>query len=193
VNNSWGSPAGLSVQTFDVYIDQDGVAGSGSQKLLAARNARVSADDAWDVALLVEGWQPGLYVPDGKGGAELVQDIAVKIVTDPGNSRVTVRVPKSAFGLDANPAAWRYVVTLCSQDGYGPNRIRDVLPKAEQWRCGGAPDDASHTRIMDLLWPADAAPDQKTILGTYTPTSDKDETTWTPENLCVIPMRGVEQ
>jgi len=191
LNNPWGSLTGLAVQTFDVYIDQDGVSGSGNQMLLPARNARVSADDAWDVALVVEGWQPGVYVPDGKGGVSFVEDVVVKIVADPGNRRVTVRVPKSALGDD--PASWRYVVALCSQDGYGPNRIRDVLPKAEQWRVGGAPENSTtHTRIMDLLWPADATPNQKTILGAYTPTNEKDPARWQPANFCVIPMRGVK-
>jgi len=191
LNNPWGSPTGLALQTFDVYIDRDGVSGSGNQMLLPARNARVRAEEAWDVAVTIEGWQPGVYVPDGKGGVTLVKDVAIKIVADPGNRRVTVRVPKSAVGDD--PARWRYVVLLCSQDGYGPNRIRDVLPKAEQWRVGGAPaGSTTHPRIMDLLWPAGATPDQKAILGTYTPTDEKDPARWQPENFCVIPMRGVK-
>jgi alpha-amylase/alpha-mannosidase (GH57 family) len=188
INNPWGSPNGLAVQTFDVYIDKDGKKGSGNTMLLSARNARVSEDDAWDLALVVEGWTPGVYAPDGKGGATFVKDVEVKIVADPGNRKVTVRVPKSVLG--DNPAAWRYVVTLSSQDGYGPNRIRDVLPKAEQWRVGGAPEGTTHTRIIDLLWPADAAPDQKAILGTYTSTTEKDPARWKPENFCVLPMRG---
>ncbi len=189
LNNPWGSPTGLALQTFDVYIDQDGVPGSGNTMLLPARNARVRAEDAWDVAVTIEGWQPGVYVPDGKGGVRFVEDAAIQIVADPGNRRVTVRVPKRVLGDD--PAGWRYAVVLCSQDGYGPNRIRDVLPRAEQWRVGGAPEGTTHTRIMDLLWPAGATPDQKAILGTYTPTNEKDPARWQPENFCVIPMMGV--
>ena len=38
VENVWGSPNGLSIQTFDIYIDQDG-AGSGARLMLPGRNA----------------------------------------------------------------------------------------------------------------------------------------------------------
>jgi hypothetical protein len=38
------------------------------------------------------------------------------IVADPGQQKVTIRVPKSILG--DNPEAWRYAVMVLSQEGY---------------------------------------------------------------------------
>ncbi|NIV29514.1 MAG: hypothetical protein GWN58_08380, partial [Anaerolineae bacterium] len=59
---TWGSPNGLSIQTFDIYIDQDGP-GSGARLMLPGRNAALSPEFGWDYAIWVEGWYPGIYVP----------------------------------------------------------------------------------------------------------------------------------
>ena len=137
----------MSVQTIDIYLDTDPK--SGAQMLLPMRNAAVSASDAWDYALLAEGWNPGLYKvgPDGK---PVQTTETLKIVTDPAAGTVTIRVPKTA--LPGDPTTWGYLAVVLSQDGYGPNRVRDVNPKAEQWRGGGGPDDTNHTRIFDVAW-----------------------------------------
>ena len=39
ITNGWNSPAGYSVQTFDVYIDKDPGKGTGERMLLPGRNA----------------------------------------------------------------------------------------------------------------------------------------------------------
>jgi len=60
-----------------------------------------------------------------------------------------------------------------SQEGYpssGVWRIRDVNPSAAQWRFGGAPADSStHTRIIDVAYPADFAASQEEALSGFTP------------------------
>ena len=61
-----------------------------------------------------------------------------------------------------------------SQEGYpsGVWRIRDVNVEAAQWRLGGAPDDANHTRIIDVAWPAEATPTQEEMLSAYQPSQE---------------------
>jgi hypothetical protein len=57
-----------------------------------------------------------------------------------------------------------------SQEGFpsaGVRRVRDVNPAAEQWKGGGAPDDANHTRIYDLLHPDEGVQEQ--LLSDYEP------------------------
>ena len=170
VENSWGSPNGLSVQTFDVYIDTDGD-GQGGVALLPGRNLAFQDGEAWDYAITIEGWESGVYVP-GDGGPERVATGSdLLIVPDPGQQRVTVRVPMAILG--GNPETWRYAAMVMSQEGYpsgGVMRVRDVNQNAEQWRVGGAPaGSTSHTRVIDLVW-AEAG-QQETWLSTFTPSS----------------------
>jgi len=167
VENVWGSPNGLSPHTIDIYLDTDHTAGSGSRRLLDARNAAVSAEDAWDWVLWAEGWAPGVFKV-GKDGKPEKADVPMKIVTDPAGGTVTIRVPKNA--LPGDPTTWGYLAVVLSQDGFGTNRVRDVQPKAEQWRVGGGPDDTNHTRIMDVAW--DGTPSQEEMLSAYRPSKE---------------------
>ncbi|MGD8793319.1 MAG: glucodextranase DOMON-like domain-containing protein [Anaerolineae bacterium] len=186
VDNAWNSPNGLSIQTFDVYIDQDGPS-SGARRLLPGRNAALGADYAWDYALWIEGWYPGIYVPGDKGPEQL--DAQWSILVDPGQRKVTVRVPKEVLGDD--PQNWSYTAVLLSQEGYpatGVWRVRDVQASAAQWRLGGAPADTNHTRIIDLAWPAGVEPDQATILGSYPPSQETNMDNLGADDFAQLPM-----
>ena len=153
VENSWGSPNGLSIQTYDIYIDTDGD-GEGGVALLPGRNLAMEAGSAWDYAITIEGWESGVFIP-GDGGPERIAAASdLQIVADPGQQKVTVRIPMSILGT--NPESWRYAAMVLSQEGYpsgGVMRVRDVNVNAEQWRIGGAPAGATnHTRVIDLVW-----------------------------------------
>lgn len=172
LQNPWGSPNGVAVQTFDIYIDKDGPA-NGARLLLPGRNAALSKDYAWDFAIWVEGWTPGVFVPTPEGPKQV--DAQLTIIADPGQSKVTIKVPKSVLG--DNPQDWAYAAAVLGQEGYpasGVWRVRDVEASAQQWRFGGAPADANHTRIMDLIWPQGATPTQEEMLSTYKAASSVD-------------------
>jgi alpha-amylase/alpha-mannosidase (GH57 family) len=167
LQNVWDSPNGVSVQTIDIYIDQDGPE-SGARLLLPGRNAALSEEYAWDYAVWVEGWTPGVYVPGDE--APLQIDAEMTIIADPGQSKITIKVPRAV--LEGDPEDWAFAAMVLGQEGYpagGVWRVRDVNPSAEQWRFGGGPADATHTRIIDLIWPADATPTQEELLSDYTP------------------------
>lgn len=188
VEDVWGSYHGLSIQTFDIYIDQDGPE-NGSRLMLPGRNAALTADYGWDFAIWVEGWYPGIYVP-GEEGPEQV-DAEWAILADPGQSKVTVKVPKDLLGDD--PENWAYAAVLMGQEGYpstGVWRIRDVEPTAKQWRFGGAPEDTNHTRIIDLAWPAGTTPDQASMLGTYPSSQETNMDALDPDDFAQVPMLG---
>ncbi len=76
------------------------------------------------------------------------------VLVDPGQRRVTVRIPKTILGEE--PEGWRFAAAVLSQEGFpsgGVMRVRDVLPSPEQWRIGGAPaGTTNHTRVIDLVW-----------------------------------------
>ena len=190
VENVWNSPNGLSVQTFDIYIDQDGPQ-NGARLLLPGRNAALGQNYGWDYAIWVEGWYPGIYVP-GPDGPEQV-DVQWTVLVDPGQSKITVQVPKELLGDD--PASWSYAAVVLGQEGYpatGVWRVRDVEATAKQWRFGGAPDDTNHTRILDLAWPAEATPDQAAILGTYVPSQETNMDALGPDDFAQVPMLAKE-
>ena len=165
ISNPWGSPAGYSIQTFDIYVDTDPGAGTGARLLLPGRNAVLQDGNGWEYALTLEGWDPALYLADAAGKTEETKP-TFKMFADPGG-RITARLPRELLA-DGDPATWGYAVVLMSQEGFpsaGVRRVRDILPVAEQWRGGGAPDDANHTRIFDVLHP-DAGV-QEELLGDY--------------------------
>ncbi|MBC7251455.1 MAG: glycoside hydrolase [Anaerolineae bacterium] len=177
INNVWGSPINLSVQTFDVYIDADPGAGTGSRLLLEGRNAALTEGNGWDYAIWVEGWHQKVIRPDAQGRPQDMSGVGMKVIVDPAQQQVTIRVPLSVFGEGADPAKWGYAAAVLSQDGFpspGVRRVRDILSAAEQWRCGGAPDDTNHTRIMDLAWPEGASPTQEEMLSDYPPSQEKN-------------------
>ena len=190
VENAWGSPNGLSIQTFDIYIDQDG-AESGARLMLPGRNAALPAGSGWDYAIWVEGWVPGIYVPGDEGPEQV--DVQWVILVDPGQSKVTVKVPKELLGDD--PENWAYAVVVLGQEGYpstGVWRVRDVEATAKQWRFGGAPEDTNHTRIMDLAWSDGATPSQAGMLGTYTPSQEANMDLLGPDDFAQVLMTRPE-
>ncbi len=173
LENAWDSPNGVSIQTIDVYIDQDG-ADSGERLLLPGRNVALTSDYAWDYAIWVEGWTPGVYVPGDEAPVQV--DAEMVVIADPGQSKITIKVPRAVLGDD--PENWAYAALVLGQEGFpasGVWRVRDVNAAAEQWRFGGAADGVNHTRILDVLWPADAAPTQEEMLSDFTPSQQAQD------------------
>ncbi|MFO7265951.1 MAG: glucodextranase DOMON-like domain-containing protein [Limnochordales bacterium] len=147
INNVWNSPIGLSVQTIDIYIDTDGVPGSGSTEALAGRRVRVAPDSAWEYAVWVEGWNQKLFTADG-----VESPARVRAVTDPIHRRVTIQVPKSAIG--SPQPHWGYTVLILGQEGYPASdslRVREVLRVAQEWRFGGGHDGPFDPNVIDWL------------------------------------------
>jgi alpha-amylase/alpha-mannosidase (GH57 family) len=190
VENPWGSPNGLSIQTFDVYIDQN-QGQSGEVNLLPGRNLALQDGYAWDYAITIEGWDAGVFVPGSGGPEKVAASSQFMILTDAGQRRVTIRIPKSIIG--DNPAGWRFAAIVLGQEGYpsgGVMRVRDVNPISEQWRFGGAPQGATnHTRVIDLAWPQSG--DQEIWLAEFIPSS-ASQGQLTVEDFARIPMLEVE-
>jgi hypothetical protein len=160
VENPWGSPNGLAIQLFDVYINT----GAGANPLMRyGRNT--SLETGWDYALTIAGWNYGFFV--AADPEKSVSSVPLTIITDPGKNMVIAKVPLSAISGD--PATWTYAVAVLSNDGYGINGVRDVSAEGGQWALGGAPSDKNHTRIVDYLWPEGSTPTQEEMLSTYTP------------------------
>ncbi len=190
VDNVWDSPNGLSLQTFDIYVDKDGD-GQGSEALLPGRNLSLQDPYRWDYAVTVEGWTPGIYVPGEEGPQEIAGPSEFQVLSDPGQRKITVRVPKAILG--DNPQDWSYAAVAMSQEGFpsaGVMRVRDVVEESEQWRIGGAPaGSTNHTRVIDLVWPE--AGMQEAWLSDFSPT-DAAQTDLTAADFALVPMFEAE-
>ncbi len=190
VDNPWGSPNGLALQTFDIYIDQDG-GGQGAAVLLPGRNLALQEGYAWDYAITAEGWEAGVFKASAEGPQRVGQSSEVSILVDPGQQKVTIRVPKTLLG--ENPESWQYAAMVMSQEGYpsaGVMRIRDGQAAAAQWRFGGIPEGATnYTRIFDLAWPE--AGKQEEWLSAYPP-SKAAQADLTAADFAKIPMLAVK-
>jgi carbohydrate-binding DOMON domain-containing protein len=191
IGNPWGSPSGLSIQTFDVYVDVDPGGRTGERSLIAGRNASLPAEDGWEYAVTIEGWQSAVFLAEAGGGfVETEPSIGVAVFGDQG--KVVVRVPRSVFG-ESEPADWGLAVAVLSQEGFpspGVRRVRDVNPAAEQWRGGGAPDDINHTRIFDVAWLEEGR--QEEWLSGYESVTSESVDELGPDDFGVIPVFGGE-
>ena len=193
IPNPWGSTLNLSLQTLDVYIDKDPGAGTGARLLLPGRNAALTAGNGWDFAVWAEGWYPALVAPDVETAEPKSLNIEYKIIADAAKQTVTLRVPKEALG-EGDPATWGYAAVVLSQDGYpsaGVWRVRNIQAVTAQWQFGGAPEDVNHTRIIDLVWAADATPTQQEMLSTY-PSSNASLNDLTPDDFAQIELMLVK-
>lgn len=187
IQNPWGSPRGLSVQTFDVYIDTDPGAGTGARNLIAGRNAALAEGNGWEFAITVEGWEPALFTASSDGSStESTPSFPVIVFGDKG--KVIVRIPMVLLG-GGDPAAWSYAAVLAGQEGFpssGVRRIRDVEAASAQWRFGGGPADVNHTRIIDVA--SAVAGEQEELLGAYLPVASGSIDDLTPDDFGVVPL-----
>jgi alpha-amylase/alpha-mannosidase (GH57 family) len=164
IDNPWGSPIDLSLQTFDIYLDVDADS-TGASELLEGRNARLAEPYGWDVAIWIEGWNQKLIVPDAEGRLVELSGNPTRVIVDGPNGAVSIFVPRTAIEATASVQPlgqleqWRYLGMVLSQEGYpsaGVRRVRDVETEAAQWRLGGGSGEGTDTRVLDVALPEGA-------------------------------------
>ncbi|NQT59430.1 MAG: glycoside hydrolase [Bacteroidetes bacterium] len=167
VQNPWGSGIGLSIQTFDIYIDTDPGAGTGRKELLEGRNAFLQEGNGWEYAVWVEGWNQKLIKGQDDQSLSEVSGTPVKVLVDAEKGKITILVNREAMS-DAGPIEnWGIAAALLGQEGYpspGVRRVRDIQESTSQWKFGGAGGMSDPTRIIDLAVPDDAGWTQEEAL-----------------------------
>jgi len=170
IENPWNSPSGLSLQIIDVYIDMNNKIGAGSMQLLPGRNAYTRAEDAWEYAISVDGWQQTMYKIDAAGKPVKLANLEMKVNSTSGE--VTIYVPRSLIRGD--PRNWGYLPMVLGYDGEAPPRnwkVREVKQENDEFYFGGAyPPSENSVRntpnIIDVVLPG--GQNQKNILGVHT-------------------------
>ncbi|HOJ92357.1 MAG TPA: glucodextranase DOMON-like domain-containing protein [Dictyoglomaceae bacterium] len=190
LENSWGSPIGISLQTIDVYIN-DGKSNLLYYQALPGRQANIP--EGWNKAIWVEGWTQELIEPttDEKGKIQLKElKGVVETMADPTERTIIISVPEKYLG-PVTPD-WKIVVIMCGQEGYprpGNWRVREVEETAKQWRFGGGDDSYGDPNIIDMIVPPGMKQEQ--ILSEWISSDEEEENKYV--EIPLIPLRILTQ
>jgi hypothetical protein len=168
LSDPWGSGAGFSLQNIDIYIDKDGIQGSGATWTLEGRNARISPVNAWELMLWCappfDGFHSMIIHPDGSSDTT-----GVRTTVSQSEGKITVSAPKQKIGTPT--PSWRYIVLMLGQNGYEPGRVRYVRHLQDEWNFGGGTDGDSDSNIIDMVTVQGLS--QEGMLGGYDPATSQ--------------------
>lgn len=152
----WGMGVGFAVQMVFIFIDTDGVEGSGHTDGLPGINVRFAPDSAWEKVVVLSPQQQSRVVAEARvKAAEKLSagDIVVPRRTTGKGKTITARVKKSEIG-EGDPAAWGYQVVMQSNEGF-PDKADFLTRKVNEYegqhRFGGGNDRDCDPHAMDIL------------------------------------------
>ena len=149
----------LNIQKIDILIDNGP---GGATASLPARGAAFQRWDAWDYAIIMDGWYKALIPSfsqntlDSWRANALRTDKDIMIVGDPAANTVTALVSKAALG-DPTPEAlrsWDIAVCVSSHDFGGEEvlgGIRWINEGRSEWNFGGGANTDRDANLVDLL------------------------------------------
>jgi hypothetical protein len=168
LDSPWGGITGYSRQAIDIYLDTDGVAGSGQRDLFKGRKARTIPQHAWEYFIRVCMDTVAMY---DMMGARL-DDVVVKSYPDEASSSIFITFPRDAV---SGGDRWNAIVTMLGHDGYSQGQIRPVLQAGEQWYFGGCEDEYLCPAIIDMI--VEEGPSQEAQLSSYKRTGEPADLT----------------
>jgi hypothetical protein len=151
--------AELNIEKIDILID---TGPGGATASLPNRGAAFQRWDAWDYAVIMDGWYKALIPSRGQNTLDswranaLRGDRDILLVGDPSANTVTALVSKAALG---NPTpeqirAWDIAVCMASHDFGGEEvlgGIRWVNEGRSEWNFGGGDNGDRDSNLVDLL------------------------------------------
>lgn len=149
----------LNIQKIDILIDNGP---GGATASLPNRGAAFQRWDAWDFAVIMDGWYKALIPSRSQNTLDswranaLRTDKDILIIGDPAANTVTALVSKAALG-DPTPEAlrsWDIAVCVSSHDFGGEEvlgGIRWVNEARSEWNFGGGANADRDANIIDLL------------------------------------------
>lgn len=151
--------AQINIQKIDILIDS---APGGATATLPNRQAAWQPWDAWDYAVIVDGWYKALIPSLGQNTLDSWRENALRtdqdilLVGDPVLDTVTALVAKAALG---DPTAedirgWDIAVCMSSHDFGGEEvlgGIRWVNEARSEWNFGGGQNSDRDANLLDLL------------------------------------------
>ncbi|MEM1641825.1 MAG: glucodextranase DOMON-like domain-containing protein [Desulfurococcaceae archaeon] len=175
--NPWGGPNGLSLQLIHVYILTTDPT---IPKNYTAPGLNVNVYHGWHyLAVAAPGWG-GVPWPDGEAGALYASDGTLLSGEDGvhfdvyyvGDNSIDIRISKNLLKDVQNVEGWIFAVAVASFDGFGPMRVRQVVPgDPQEWLLGGGDPRAILAGVQPLVvdFLAPTAEEQYTLLSLYDP------------------------
>ncbi len=154
----WNPPYGdLNIQKIDIMID---TGPGGATRGLPNRRIDVQKWNAWDYAIVMDGWYKAVVPSLGNNTEDawranaLLNDASIMLVGDFERDVITALVSKSALG---NPTpedieGWSMAVLLMSHDGDSDfGGVRWVNESRSEWNQGGGHFQDRDSNVMDML------------------------------------------
>jgi hypothetical protein len=151
--------AELNIEKIDILIDSGP---GGATASLPARGAAFQPWDAWDFAIIMDGWYKALIPSRSQNTLDswranaLRTDKEILLLGDPSANTVTALVSKAALG-DPTPEAirsWDIAVCMSSHDFGGEEvlgGIRWINEGRSEWNFGGGQNTDRDANLVDLL------------------------------------------
>ncbi len=156
LEDPWGMGGGFAVQMIFIFIDKDGVAGSGHTEGMPGLNIQFAPDSAWEKVVILSPQPQSRVTAEVKTkAAALGGDTVVPRRTTGRGKTISGKVKLDELG-GGDPATWRYQVVVQSNEGF-PEKTdlltRKVNEFEGQHRFGGGNDYNCDPHVMDILAP----------------------------------------
>jgi len=156
LSDPWGMGVGFAVQMIFIFIDTDGVEGSGHTDSMPGLNVVFAPDSAWERVIILSPQQQSRVVAEARvKAADKLADgsLVVPRRTTGKGKTISARVKKDEIG-SGDASSWGYQVVVQSNEGF-PDKsdllTRKVNEFEGQHRFGGGHDMDCDPHVMDLL------------------------------------------
>jgi len=159
-NANWNPLYGdLNIEKIDILIDSGP---GGATASLPWRQAGYQAWDAWDYAIVMDGWYKAVIPSMGSNQLDdwrnnaLTSDSAILLVSDFARNTITASVNSAALGnpTEEDIRSWDICVQIGGHDSGGAEvfgGIRWVNTNRSTWQFGGGQDGDRDANLIDLL------------------------------------------
>jgi carbohydrate-binding DOMON domain-containing protein len=153
----WPTPGnGFSLQTFQIYVDTDGKAGSGEQDALPGMNATFADDSRWEKVIFVSPQANKEITSRLEQKAKALKSkVVLPTKVSARGKKVTAIVKKSDLGgVDPKKVGWQVLVS--SNEGFDNQPGNGILARTVneyegEHRFGGGDDGDTDPNFIDVL------------------------------------------
>ena len=154
LDDPWGMGVGFATQMIFIFIDTDGVAGSGHTESLPGLNVTFAPESAWEKVVILSPQPASRVGAEIKTKAEALRpDIVIPRRTSGAGKTISGKVKLDDLG-GGDPSKWGYQVLVQSNEGF-PDKsdllTRKVNEYEGQHRFGGGNDGNCDPHVMDIL------------------------------------------
>ena len=157
LKQDWGMSADFDIQTVFIFVDQDGVPGSGEIRGIPGLNVFINPANAWEKAVIVSP-QPEnrVQIEIDIKAKDMAENILVPQKVSGSGRTITAIVKKKALGImdSTDLKKWKWQVVMQSNEGYpDPEDVltRNVNEYKGLHRFGGGNDYWGDPELVDIM------------------------------------------